>query len=135
MDDVGLFEQRERCAQLVFVNSRYSRQKIVGELPPNHRGYLREPAPLRDTVEPLHQGVMQRLRYCERGRVRSWLEIVLARSRGYRSLYDAVRQFFYEQRHAIWFLDNLVENRFRYALAAHKTPNHQSPDHPPAFAA
>ena len=106
------------------------RQQIVGKLPPDHRGDLRQLTAMGDPVEPLHQGIVQGLRhpggadgvvpskppFCGRALPRS--------------AEDARCQFLDEQRHAFGPVDNLVEDLlgqaafFRHLL-----------DHPCHFAA
>jgi hypothetical protein len=47
--------------EVVFVGSRGSGQKVIGELTANYGGDLREPATLRNAIKSLHQCILQRL--------------------------------------------------------------------------
>src|ERR1700730_18471193 len=84
VDDAGFLEPREGSAQVVFVNSQCKGQKIIRELTPDHRGDLRQSATLRNTIEPLHQRIMQRLRNTGHWWLCSSLKISLPGSISYR---------------------------------------------------
>src|SRR4051812_48369907 len=91
IDDVSLFEQGEGRQHIVIINSRYSRQEIIGELTPNHSRNLCKSATRRNAVEPLHQCVTQRIgnpKCC-------WLCCALEGASGSGTQHTAC-QFFYE---------------------------------------